>query len=85
MLMTDWRAERRQTVLGHRHAQSPVMRWQGGTPARVLSIGSARSDKLSVLIRRVIAPFRLWRHNARLRHELLRLNEGELKDIGLTR
>jgi uncharacterized protein YjiS (DUF1127 family) len=85
MMMTAWRTERRQTMLRYRYSQSPLMRRQGGTPARVLSTGSARPDKLSGLIRRVIATFRLWRQNARSRHELLRLSERELKDIGLTR
>jgi len=61
------------------------MRRQVGTPACGPSFGSARSDKLSGLIRRVSATFRLWRQNVRSRHELLRLNERELKDIGLTR
>ena len=85
MMMTDWRTERRQTVFRYRYSRSPLMRRQGGTPARLLSAGSVRPDKLSGSIWRVIATFRLWRQNARSRHELLRLNERELRDIGLTR
>jgi uncharacterized protein YjiS (DUF1127 family) len=85
MMMTVWHTERRHTVLGHNYSQSPVMRRQGGTPATAISVGSAKQDKLSVLIRRAIAAFRLWHQNARSRQELLQLSAYQLKDIGLTR
>jgi uncharacterized protein YjiS (DUF1127 family) len=52
---------------------------------RPLPFGSERQSALQGFLRQLGNYLRKWRHRALSRHELMTLDDRELRDIGLTR